>query len=87
MSSEISRKILALSEEVGALRYGDFTLASGAKSSYYFDGRLISLHPEGAYLLGKAFLQSLAGFGRGCGWRPGYGGHPHRHRRRAGEPA
>ena len=63
MSSEISRKILALSEQVGALKYGDFTLASGAKSSYYFDGRLISLHPEGAYLLGKAFLQSLAGSG------------------------
>lgn len=63
MSSEISRKILELSEQVGALRYGDFTLASGAKSSYYFDGRLISLHPEGAYLLGKAFLRSLEGSG------------------------
>ena len=63
MSSEISQKVLELSERVGALTYGDFTLSSGAKSSYYFDGRLISLHPEGAYLLGKAFLESLQGSG------------------------
>ena len=63
MSSEITHKILELSEQVGALRYGDFTLASGAKSGYYFDGRLISLHPEGAYLLGKAFLETLQGSG------------------------
>ena len=47
MSSEISQKVLELSERVGALTYDDFTLSSGAKSRYYFDGRLISLHPEG----------------------------------------
>ncbi len=63
MSSEISKKVLELSEQVGALQYGDFTLSSGAKSSYYFDGRLMSLHPEGAYLLGRAFLQILEGSG------------------------
>ena len=63
MSSEISQKVLELSEQVGALQYGDFTLSSGAKSSYYFDGRLMSLHPEGAYLLGRAFLESLEGSG------------------------
>ncbi len=63
MSNEISQKVLELSKQVGALKYGDFTLSSGAKSSYYFDGRLISLHPEGAYLLGKAFLESLQGSG------------------------
>ena len=63
MSSEIAQEVLNLSEAVGALRYGDFTLSSGAKSSYYFDGRLISLHPEGAYLLGRAFLENLQGTG------------------------
>ena len=63
MSSEIARRILELSEQVGSLRYGDFTLSSGAKSSYYFDGRLISLHPEGAHLLGRAFMQVLQGSG------------------------
>ena len=61
MSDELAHKILELSEKLGALKYGEFTLSSGAKSSYYFDGRLISLHPEGAYLLGKVFFQRLAG--------------------------
>ena len=63
MSSEIASRILELSEQVGSLRYGEFSLSSGAKSSYYFDGRLISLHPEGAYLLGRAFLEVLQGSG------------------------
>ena len=61
MSNEIAQKILELSERLGALKYGDFTLSSGAKSSYYFDGRLISLSPEGAYWLGKAFLEGIKG--------------------------
>ena len=61
MNHELAHKILEISERLGALKYGDFTLSSGAKSSYYFDGRLISLNPEGAYLLGKAFLQEIKG--------------------------
>ena len=61
MSGELAHKILEISQRLGALKYGDFTLSSGAKSGYYFDGRLISLNPEGAYLLGKAFLQEIKG--------------------------
>ena len=59
MDKELGTKILELSEQLGALKYGDFTLASGAKSNYYYDGRLISLNPEGAYWIGKAFLENL----------------------------
>ena len=33
--------------------YGDFTLASGAKSNYYFDCRLTTLDPKGAWLIGQ----------------------------------
>ncbi len=33
--------------------YGDFTLASGAKSNYYIDCRLTTLDPEGAGLVGQ----------------------------------
>ncbi len=62
MSNELSQRILELAERVGALKFGEFTLSSGAQSSYYFDGRLISLHPEGAYCLGKALLESLRGY-------------------------
>ena len=60
MSSDLSRRILEIAEEVGALKYGDFVLSSGAKSNYYFDCRLISLHPEGSYLIGKALLETLS---------------------------
>ena len=52
----VSERLLQLSLDMGALRYGDFTLTSGRKSSYYFDGRLLSLDPEGAYLISRALL-------------------------------
>ena len=39
---------------------GDFTLASGKKSDYYFDCRQTSLHPEGAWLIGSLFTEMLA---------------------------
>ena len=61
MESKIANKILSLAGKLGALQYGEFVLSSGAKSNYYFDGRLISLHPEGSYLLGKAILNAIRG--------------------------
>lgn len=51
-----AERLLQLAEERGALKYGDFILSSGQRSSYYFDGRLLSLDPEGAYFIGKAIL-------------------------------
>ena len=54
--SETVDRLLQLALERGALKYGEFTLSSGKKSTYYFDGRLLSLDPEGAYLIGKALL-------------------------------
>ncbi len=38
---------------------GDFTLASGKKSSYYFDGRQTALNPKGAWLIGNLFNHLL----------------------------
>jgi len=52
-------RLLALALEKGAIKYGDFTLTSGKKSSYYFDGRLLSLDPEGAHLIAQALLPLL----------------------------
>ena len=40
-----------------SLKRGDFVLSSGLRSSYYFDGRLTTLWPEGAYLVGKRVFQ------------------------------
>lgn len=36
-----------------SIRFGDFTLSSGAKSKYYADVRQTSLHPEGAVLIAR----------------------------------
>ena len=43
-----------------AVSQGDFTLASGRKSRYYLDARLVTLHPEGAYLIARAILDLIA---------------------------
>lgn len=40
-------------------REGDFTLASGRKSDYYFDCRVTALHPEGSWLIGKLFNELI----------------------------
>ncbi len=51
--------VLRLAKERGALSFGEFKLSSGGTSSYYFDGRLITLDPEGAYLIAKVLLPIL----------------------------
>jgi orotate phosphoribosyltransferase len=44
-----------------ALKFGEFTLASGKKSNYYLDGRLITLHAEGLRLIAAGVLEALEG--------------------------
>lgn len=51
--------ILKAAKRLGALQFGDFTLTSGAKGTYYFDGRLLTLDPEGTTLVARAFLPML----------------------------
>ncbi|MQF70096.1 orotate phosphoribosyltransferase [SAR202 cluster bacterium AD-804-J14_MRT_500m] len=57
-----SQRLLLLAEERGALQYGSFTLSSGASSSYYFDGRILTLDPEGSALVGRTFFNKLKAF-------------------------
>ena len=45
MNNKTKKKLLDRAIELKALEYGDFTLASGMKSNFYFDGRLLSLDP------------------------------------------
>ncbi|HEY3396147.1 MAG TPA: orotate phosphoribosyltransferase [Armatimonadota bacterium] len=42
-----------------ALRFGDFTLASGQKSTYFIDGKQVTLLGEGLYLLAGMILEAL----------------------------
>ena len=55
----ISRRMLELANQLDAVKYGEFILSSGQESRYYFDGRRLTLHSEGAYLVGKAFWALL----------------------------
>ncbi len=51
-------ELLALMKR-DALRFGDFTLASGAKSKFYIDGRQVALSARGAALIGAGVLTVL----------------------------
>jgi orotate phosphoribosyltransferase len=42
-----------------ALRFGDFTLASGKKASFYLDCRQLTLHPQGANQVGAGMLELI----------------------------
>jgi orotate phosphoribosyltransferase len=39
--------------------HGEFLLASGARSSFYFDCRLTTLDPDGAVLVGQAMFEMI----------------------------
>lgn len=51
----IATRLYDRAMELDSLKFGDFTLSSGQKSTYYFDGRMLSTDPEGADLIAKAF--------------------------------
>jgi orotate phosphoribosyltransferase len=44
-----------------AYKEGDFTLASGKKSDYYVDLRLVTMHQRGSLLAGVLFFYALKG--------------------------
>ena len=44
-----------------ALKFGDFTLASGKQAKYYLDGKQITLHSEGLRLVSAGLLALMDG--------------------------
>jgi orotate phosphoribosyltransferase len=44
-----------------ALKFGDFTLASGKKASFYLDCRQVTLDAQGAKLIGEGMIELMAG--------------------------
>jgi len=56
--TELKKKLLELLNKE-ALKRGKFTLSSGKTSNYYLDGRVITLTPEGAYLVANIFLRLI----------------------------
>jgi len=55
---ELKKRLARLLLEKSYLE-GNFTLTSGKKSDYYFDCKHTALHPEGAWLIGKFFLDMI----------------------------
>jgi orotate phosphoribosyltransferase len=49
-----------------SFRRGNFTLASGKQSSYYFDSKPTMLHPEGATLLAQLIFDALKDVSADC---------------------
>lgn len=43
----------------GAYQEGDFVLSSGQHSTYYINGKLVTLHPQGALMVGRLLLDLL----------------------------
>lgn len=53
--TEISKAL----EDCGALQFGDFTLASGAKSNYYIDIKKASTNPKVLYLISQLMAERM----------------------------
>ena len=57
----MKEELKKLLKETGAVRFGEFTLSSGKKSDFYVDCRKVTLHPQGAKLIGKIILEKIKG--------------------------
>jgi len=58
--ADTRRELLELLKKKSVF-FGDFTLASGAKSNVYFDCRLTTFDPRGAWLLGEVMYNLIRG--------------------------
>ena len=58
--AELKEKLFALLNKE-ALKRGKFVLSSGKESNYYLDGRIITLSPQGAYLVASIILDMIKG--------------------------
>jgi len=61
VNTKNAQRILEIARDTGALLEGEFTLSSGKKSNHYFDGKMVTLSTEGAYLVGKVVFDELVG--------------------------
>ena len=59
MTTDHNDRFLQLFREHAILR-GKFKLNSGRESLFYFDGRMVTLRPEGAFLIGKKIFHILS---------------------------
>lgn len=60
-TADLSKIRLALLDLICQVAYkeGDFTLSSGKKSTYYINGKQVTLHPQGALMVARLLLDML----------------------------
>jgi orotate phosphoribosyltransferase len=56
---DIMSEITKALEDCGALQFGEFTLASGAKSNYYIDIKKASTNPQVLYLISQLMAEKM----------------------------
>ena len=57
--SDLKEDLIERIERLKVFKTGSFTLASGAKSNFYIDGRVITLDPVGSELISKIIVNNL----------------------------
>ena len=57
--SDLKEELAERIEKLNVFKTGEFTLASGAKSNFYIDGRMITLDPIGSEIISKIILNNL----------------------------
>ena len=57
-------------------QYGDFTLSSGQKSKYYYNGKKVTLRPSAAKLIGEAVVDVVLASGADAVGGPAMGAIP-----------
>ncbi len=67
---------IRLLEDSGALLFGEFTLSSGKKSSYYFDSKKLTMEPAGAAFVARHLVDRLDSEGIRYVGGVAYGGIP-----------
>jgi orotate phosphoribosyltransferase len=59
MDTERARRIREIALRENAFLEGEFKLSSGIRSNRYFEGKKVTLVPDGAYEVGKAIFDDL----------------------------
>ncbi len=60
VNPEYRTRLLDLVRREG-VRFGEVRLSKGGTSNYYIDCRMVTTHPEGAFLIGEIILDMLEG--------------------------
>ena len=59
LDGQVTGDPVRLLKDSGALLFGDFTLSSGKKSSYYFDSKKLTMEPAGARFVASQLVRHL----------------------------